>query len=53
MRPAFVTVLICKDTIDEHVHQIAKQKQELQDFMIDGKISMSFRNNLIDILTNL
>ena len=52
-RPAFVTVLMCKDTIDEHVHEIAQQKQELQDFMIDGKPSASFRNSLINILTNL
>lgn len=52
-RPAFVTVLMCKDTIDEHVHEIAQQKQELQDFMIDGKPSAAFRNSLINILTNL
>lgn len=36
-RPAFITVLTCQGTIDERVHEIARKKQDLSDYVIDGK----------------
>lgn len=36
-RPAFITVLACKDTIDERVLQIIETKKELSDYVVDGK----------------
>lgn len=36
-RPAFITVLICNDTIDERVQQIIETKKELGDYLVDGK----------------
>ena len=35
-RPAFITVLICKGTIDERVQQIIEKKKELGDYLVDG-----------------
>ena len=34
--PAYVTILICKDTIDERVREIVETKKALSDYMIDG-----------------
>lgn len=55
-RPAFITILICKGTIDERVHDVSARKQELSDYMIDGKdgaISQSLRNDMISALRDL
>lgn len=55
-RPAFITVLLCKDTIDEHVHDVAAAKQELSDFMIDGKdnnLARTLRDDLARIIKEL
>ena len=35
-RPAFITVLMCKDTIDERVQQIIETKKELGEYLVDG-----------------
>jgi SNF2 family DNA or RNA helicase len=35
-RPAFITVLICKDTIDERVQEIIENKKELGEYLVDG-----------------
>ena len=35
-RPAFVTVLLCADTIDERVQQIIETKKELGEYLVDG-----------------
>ena len=35
-RPAFITVLECKDTIDERVQQIIEHKKELGEYLVDG-----------------
>ena len=32
-----IITLICKDTIDERIHQIIKDKGELSDRIVDGK----------------
>ena len=34
--PAYVTILTCKDTIDERVREIVETKKDLSDYMIDG-----------------
>ena len=31
-----MTILICKDTIDERVREIVETKKDLSDYMIDG-----------------
>ena len=35
-RPAFITVLMCSDTIDERVQQIIEHKKELGEYLVDG-----------------
>ena len=35
-RPAFITVLICSDTIDERVQEIIERKKELGEYLVDG-----------------
>ena len=35
-RPAFITVLMCSDSIDERVQQIIETKKELGDYLVDG-----------------
>jgi SNF2 family DNA or RNA helicase len=35
-RPAFITVLECKDTIDERVQEIIERKKELGEYLVDG-----------------
>jgi SWI/SNF-related matrix-associated actin-dependent regulator 1 of chromatin subfamily A len=35
-RPAFITVLLCKETIDERVQQIIETKKELGEYLVDG-----------------
>ena len=56
-RPAFITVLMCGDTIDERVQQIIETKKELGEFLVDG-VDFSDNNQqlneiLRDIITNL
>ena len=41
-RPAFITVLLCKETIDERVQQIIATKKELGEYLVDG---IEFSNN--------
>lgn len=53
---AIIITLITKGTIDEHVHYIAAKKQELSDYMVDGKentISNSLKRDMRDIINNL
>lgn len=51
-RPAFITVLACKDTIDERVIEIIESKKELSDFVVDG-IENSVSESLNDELTRI
>ena len=54
--PAFITILACKDTIDEHVHEVAQYKQDLSDFVVDdieNSISDSLKEAMTNILTHL
>ena len=57
-RPAFITVLMCKDTIDERVQQIIETKKELGEYLVDGvefsnTINSKLDDVLRDIITNL
>lgn len=55
-RPAFITVLICKDSVDERVADIVENKKELADFLVDGKensISAGLKDELMKIIKEL
>lgn len=48
-RPAFITVLMCSDTIDERVQQIIEAKKELGEYLVDGiEFNGSMFNNRLD-----
>jgi SNF2 family DNA or RNA helicase len=47
-RPAFITVLICSDTIDERVQQIIETKKELGEYLVDGVETNSLNNSKLD-----
>lgn len=47
-RPAFITVLLCKDTIDERVQQIIEAKKELGEYLVDGIEFTNTINNKLD-----
>jgi SNF2 family DNA or RNA helicase len=47
-RPAFITVLLCKDTIDERVQQIIEAKKELGEYLVDGIEFSSAANSRLD-----
>lgn len=47
-RPAFITVLMCKDTIDERVQQIIETKKELGEYLVDGKETDNLSNSKLD-----
>lgn len=50
-RPAFIIVLMCKDTIDERVQQIIETKKELGEYLVDGvEFSNSTNSKLEDEL---
>ena len=47
-RPAFITVLICRDTIDERVQQIIETKKELGEYLVDGVEFSNQTNTRLD-----
>ena len=47
-RPAFITVLMCKDTIDERVQQIIETKKELGEYLVDGVEFSNTINSRLD-----
>ncbi len=47
-RPAFITVLMCKDTIDERVQQIIETKKELGEYLVDGVEFNNTNNSRLD-----
>ena len=47
-RPAFITVLLCKETIDERVQQIIETKKELGEYLVDGVEFSSAANSRLD-----
>lgn len=56
INPAFITTLICKDTIDERVHEVSEIKRELSDFLVDGvenTIAKSLDDEMLKIIKEL
>ena len=47
-RPAFITVLMCSDTIDERVQQIIETKKELGEYLVDGVETANLNNSKLD-----
>lgn len=47
-RPAFITVLLCADTIDERVQQIIETKKELGEYLVDGVEFSNLNNTKLD-----
>ena len=47
-RPAFITVLMCSDTIDERVQQIIETKKELGEYLVDGIEFDNTNNSRLD-----
>ena len=47
-RPAFITVLLCKETIDERVQQIIEHKKELGEYLVDGIEFSNQTNSRLD-----
>lgn len=45
-RPAFIKVLLCKDTIDERVWKIIETKRDLADYLVDGKETQQMQESL-------
>ena len=55
-KPAFITVLTCKDTIDERVQELVELKKDLADYVVDGvqnHISETLANELLRIIREL
>jgi SNF2 family DNA or RNA helicase len=47
-RPAFITVLMCKDTIDERVQEIIERKKALGEYLVDGIEFSGTTNSKLD-----
>ena len=47
-RPAFITVLMCADTIDERVQEIIETKKELGEYLVDGIEFSDATNSRLD-----
>lgn len=55
-KPAFVTVIVCADTIDERVREIVETKKDLGNYVVDGienSISAKFQEELMNIIAGL
>lgn len=52
-RPAYITVLACKDTIDERVNEILEAKKELSEYLVDGIEANSYTQDLMDLLKGM
>ncbi len=48
-----IKVLVCQNTIDERVMEIVNTKQQLSEYLVDGKANPEFTNALKDIIRNL
>jgi SNF2 family DNA or RNA helicase len=58
LRPAFITVLQCSETVDERVWQIIETKKELSEYLVDGvefsgQINTKLDDELRDIIRSL
>lgn len=52
-RPAYIKVLMCKDTIDERVQEIVATKKDLGEYLVDGKDSSAMSTGLQDELRKI
>lgn len=52
-QPVYIKILTCKDTVDERVREIVESKQDLSDYMIDGKENARFTDTLKGIIQSL
>lgn len=52
-QPVYIKILVCKDTVDERVREIVETKQDLSDYMIDGKDNSKFTDAIRGIIKNL
>ena len=47
-----IYTLICKGTIDERIHELIEKKGALADMLVDGKISATNKEELLNFLLN-
>jgi len=52
-QPVFIKVLVCKDTYDERVKEIVDSKQELSDYIVDGKPSPKYSDMIKQAILSL
>lgn len=45
-----IITLICKNTIDERIHDLVEQKGKMADLLVDGKLTKQNRANLVNFL---
>lgn len=45
-----IITLICKNTIDERVHDLVEKKGQMSDLLVDGKLTAQNRENLVNFL---
>lgn len=45
-----IITLICKDTIDEKIHELVEQKGKMADLLVDGKLTQQNREALVNFL---
>lgn len=48
-----IITLVCKDTIDEAIHEVVYVKGKLSDAIVDGEIKTQNRKGLLRVLLNL
>ena len=52
-RPAYIKVLVCKETIDERVQEIVATKKDLGEYLVDGKETSTLSTGLQDELRKI
>ena len=52
-RPAYIKVLLCKETIDERVQEIVATKKDLGEYLVDGKETGTLSTGLQDELRKI
>lgn len=45
-----IITIICKNTIDEKIHEIVEQKGQMADLLVDGKLTKQNRQKLVNFL---
>lgn len=47
-----IITLMCKDTIDERIHELVQKKGVLADLLVDGKMNTQNKSDLVNFLLN-